>query len=158
MIKQITEDSKENAVITENPEKKQSKVRKYALPSEELIIETGIGVLSTSGTIDSQEKMRKLVLRKIRFQNDKYKLSGKRLRKALIKSGNVKIQIITREVPGKRPYFTCPVCDTKLVKIRNQTLNGTEVILGYRCPLCGYWTHRKRRMPFRYIFSIGRNL
>ncbi|MEM3444737.1 MAG: hypothetical protein QXJ27_05865 [Thermoplasmata archaeon] len=143
-----------SCTATEEGEKQSKKERKYFLPSNETILAAAKSLSIAGRTVDSQEKLRKLILGKLLKENNLYRLSGERLRKVLIKGGVVKVQIVAREAVGKRPYFLCPVCDGKLTKIVNQTLNGTEVIIGYRCPVCGYWTHRKKRVPVRYIFTF----
>ncbi|MCX8173823.1 MAG: hypothetical protein N3F63_04355 [Thermoplasmata archaeon] len=137
-------------------EKKARREKKYALPSRDTIVEAAVNLYLSGRTVDSQEKLRKLILGKLQRDNNLYRLSGKRLRKVLIKAGIAKVQIVARESEGKRPYFLCPVCDARLTKIVNQTLNGTEVVIGYKCPTCGYWTHRKKRVPVRYIFTLSK--
>ncbi|MGB9636557.1 MAG: hypothetical protein ACPL1Y_04855 [Thermoplasmata archaeon] len=144
-------------VETEESQKKEKKKKQYFLPSEQEILGAATTLFALGGTVDSQEKMRRLILDMLTKENKLYKLSGKRVRKILLHGGVVKVHIVARESEGARPYYVCPVCDTKLSKIINRTLNGSEVIIGYRCPLCGYWAHRKKRVPMRYIFTFVRN-
>lgn len=146
-----TDSTEEDAKETE---KKSRREKKYSLPSRETILEATLSLYISGRIVDSQEKLRKLILSKLQKDNQLYRLSGKRLRKVLIKAGIAKVQIVAREAEGKRPYFLCPVCDSRLTKIVNQTLNGTEVIIGYKCLTCGYWTHRKKRVPVRYVFTL----
>ncbi|MEM4308416.1 MAG: hypothetical protein QXU48_05080 [Thermoplasmata archaeon] len=145
-------DSKEDD--TKESGKKLRREKKYSLPSSDTILDATMNLYISGRVVDSQEKLRKLILGKLQKDDPLYKLSGKRLRKILIKAGIAKVQIVARESEGKRPYFLCPVCDSRLAKIVNQTLNGTEVVIGYKCPTCGYWTHRKKRVPVRYIFTL----
>ena len=37
-------------------------------------------------------------------------------------------------------------------ELQNQTLDGEEVKLGFRCSKCPYWTGPERRVPVRYTF------
>jgi DNA-directed RNA polymerase subunit RPC12/RpoP len=47
----------------------------------------------------------------------------------------------------------CPVCNTRITPVKNETIFGGSVTLGYECSFCGYWTGMKRRVPQRYVFS-----
>ncbi len=47
----------------------------------------------------------------------------------------------------------CPVCGARLRKVRNMTVFGGTVTLGYRCDRCRYWTGLRKRVPTRYIFT-----
>jgi hypothetical protein len=64
----------------------------------------------------------------------------------------VRVDVRYAERPTRRPLQCCPVCRSTLRPIRNRTLEGDRVTLGYRCTHCAYWTHLRRRVPVRYRF------
>jgi ssDNA-binding Zn-finger/Zn-ribbon topoisomerase 1 len=46
----------------------------------------------------------------------------------------------------------CPVCRGKLRRLRNRTLRGGTVLVGLRCPECGYNSGRELEVPTKYVF------
>jgi DNA-directed RNA polymerase subunit RPC12/RpoP len=74
------------------------------------------------------------------------------MRALLLEVPGLRLRVRYAERPTRRPLARCPVCGGSLRPIRNQTLLGDEVTLGYRCGRCSYWTHLKRRVPVRYQF------
>ena len=48
----------------------------------------------------------------------------------------------------------CPVCGGELKVIKNKTLYGWNISLGYICTQCPYWTGQKKRVPVRYVFIL----
>jgi uncharacterized protein with PIN domain len=70
-----------------------------------------------------------------------------------LESGLVELEVRCKEVPGLRSLFRCPVCGHRLKRVKNMTVFGGSVTVGYRCPNCPYWTGMRRRVPTRYIFT-----
>lgn len=129
---------------------------RYRRPADDLIREAARSVLRGSGrSFGSQEGLRKAVLPVLRRDDRLYSVGGRRLRRLLLRTRGVKVVVRYREVPTARPLESCPVCEGKLLPIRNATLQGGRVTLGYRCSRCEYWTHLKRRVPVRYAFVVG---
>jgi DNA-directed RNA polymerase subunit RPC12/RpoP len=100
----------------------------------------------------SQAAMRRALLPLLQSRDARFALGGRRMRALLVEAPGLRLRIRYGERSSRRPMSACPVCDHPLRPIRNQTLLGDEVTLGYRCERCGYWTHLKRRVPVRYIF------
>jgi DNA-directed RNA polymerase subunit RPC12/RpoP len=100
----------------------------------------------------SQAAMRRALLPVLRTRDPKFALGGRRMRALLVEAPGLRLRIRYGQRSSRRPMSACPVCDHPLRAIRNRTLLGDEVTLGYRCTRCGYWTHLKRRVPVRYIF------
>jgi len=78
------------------------------------------------------------------------RIAGPRLRSLLVETPGVRLLVRYTELADPRPPGACPVCAGPLRPIRNRTLTGEVVALGLRCPRCGYWMHRRRRVPVRY--------
>jgi C4-type Zn-finger protein len=75
------------------------------------------------------------------------------MRQVLLDEPGVRIEVRYTEKTTRRALNNrCPVCRSALRAIRNRTLEGDRVVLGYRCGRCGYWTHLRRRVPVRYRF------
>lgn len=124
----------------------------YRIPSDERVRASLARVFSTRQVVDSQRRLKQLVEKDLRG-DEKYRVGGRRLRLAALESGLVDLEIRCRETPEMRSLVKCPVCVERLKKVRNMTVFGGTVTLGYRCPRCKYWTGLRRRVPTRYIFT-----
>ena len=70
----------------------------YRKPSKKVIIESVLEVLRERGSVDTQTKMHKLTIKKLKKQDETYRLSAERMRITAIQSKKVKIGIRTRSV------------------------------------------------------------
>ena len=70
----------------------------YRKPTKKIIGETVVGVLKERGSIDTQTKMHRKVLEKLKEKDSTYKLSAERMRVVAILSKKVKVNIRTRSV------------------------------------------------------------
>ena len=100
----------------------------------------------------SQAAFQRALLPVLRRDDPLFRLGPRRMRALLTQSAVVTLRVRYTERTDRRPLAHCPVCGSELRPIRNRTLLGDEVTLGYRCVLCPYWTHLKRRVPVRYVF------
>ncbi len=112
-------------------------------------------VRRSRGAFSSQGELLRAVRRRLRAEDPLAAVGGARLRRLLITTPGVRVEVefAERNVPG--PLVACPVCGGAVVPIRNQTKDAAAVTLGVRCPTVGYWTHRKRRVPVRYTFRAA---
>ena len=62
------------------------------------------------------------------------------------------LEIHAREANEKRGLTKCPVCGERVKRLKNMTVFGGTVTLGFKCPKCGYWSGLRRRVPTRYVF------
>ena len=70
----------------------------YRKPTKKTIIEAVVGVLKERGSVDTQTKMHRKVLEKLKGKDSTYKLSPERMRVVAILSRKVKVNIRTRSV------------------------------------------------------------
>jgi len=61
------------------------------------------------------------------------------------------VEIGTKEV-GRRPTRACPACGSRLRRVRNRTLYGGTVPVGFRCTSCSYATGNTASVPTKYVF------
>ncbi|MFZ3356446.1 MAG: hypothetical protein WA549_06780 [Thermoplasmata archaeon] len=101
---------------------------------------------------DSLVEFRDALLPILRRMDPKMTLGGRRLRALVVAIPGVRMEVRYTEREPTSPLERCPVCGAPVRPLRNQTLTGEPVELGYRCTRCAYWTHRKRRVPVRYSF------
>ena len=125
----------------------------YRLPSNEEIEHAIAAVLKREKKLPSESRFLSLVRRELKRKDKEYTVSHERLRRIALRSGLCKVTIHTREVPTRRAMTRCPVCNTQVEAVKNETIFGGSVTLGYECPFCGYWTGMKRRVPQRYVFA-----
>jgi hypothetical protein len=124
----------------------------YRIPSDDRVVDSLRRILSTRQMVESQRKLKQLVEKDLRG-DDKFRVGEPRLRVLAIESGLVDLEIRCRDTPEMRSLMKCPVCGNRLRKVRNMTVFGGTVTLGYRCERCKYWTGLRRRVPTRYIFT-----
>lgn len=101
----------------------------------------------------SQADFRRALLTELRRDDPLLAIGARRLRRVLLDARAVRFEIAYTERADPRPLSECPVCGEAVRPIRNRTLFGESVTLGYRCPRCAYWTHLKRRVPTRYFVA-----
>ena len=124
----------------------------YRIPSDARVRESLARILSTRQMVDSQRKLKQLVDKDLKG-DEKYRVGEPRLRLLAIESGLVNLEIRCRDTQEMRSLVRCPVCGERLKKVRNMTVFGGTVTLGYRCGRCKYWTGLRRRVPTRYVFT-----
>ncbi len=125
----------------------------YRIPSDTELVEAIKDALRRHGIVNSQRKMTQLVLRELRRHDSDYAVSEERVRKLAISNNLAKIDIRCRDSMVKTLAGNCPVCGGKTKRIRNLTVYGGTVTVGYKCATCGYWTGLKHRVPTLYVFS-----
>jgi hypothetical protein len=122
--------------------------------SDDEVLHAIYRVLHREGMIHSQTALQQFVLAELKNINSRYTIDAKRLRILALNSGYVGVNVHCFEEPkfGKKRLPACPVCTGKLKKLKNKTLYGGIVTLGYLCKRCSYWTGLKHRRPIRYEF------
>ncbi|MCD6108487.1 MAG: hypothetical protein J7J89_03295 [Thermoplasmata archaeon] len=127
----------------------------YKIASDEQIKKVLRRVLSKHPHVHSQGKLKMLVINELnKRRKKKFTVSEKRLRGIAARSGFVKIEIHSREGDPQKVLFKCPVCDGPLKRVKNLTIWGGRVTIEFKCPLCGYWTSKKKRVPTLYVFHF----
>ncbi len=124
----------------------------YRIPGDQVVREALARVLTARHQVTSQRQLKRLVERDLKG-DEKYRVGARRLRLAAIDSGLAALEIHTRETVERKAQVKCPVCGARLRKVRNMTVFGGTVTLGYRCDRCRYWTGLRKRVPTRYIFT-----
>jgi DNA-directed RNA polymerase subunit RPC12/RpoP len=132
----------------------------YKISSDEQVLDALSEVFKKRRLVGSQGALKRLVDKELRILSREekrgkvsYKVSQPRLRLLAIKSGKVEVEIHSRESMKKTSMSKCPVCSSRVKRVKNLTVWGGTVTLGYQCKTCGYWTGIKRRIPTRYVFS-----
>jgi tRNA(Ile2) C34 agmatinyltransferase TiaS len=107
------------------------------------------------GPFASQVELLRAIRRRVRADDPLAVVGGRRLRYLLLATPGVRVDVEFTERNVAGALTKCPVCGGDVVPIRNRTLDAAAVTLGFRCPTCGYWTHRRRRVPVRYTFRAA---
>jgi len=126
----------------------------YKLPTDEEVTEAIKRTLARHALVNSQRKLTEFVRKELSSMDPDYAVAEERVRRLAIESGIARIGIIARDSEDKTVSNTCPVCDQRMKRVRNLTVYGGSVNIGYRCSRCGYWTGIKARRPVRYVFSL----
>lgn len=109
-------------------------------------------VMNTKGRIESQRELHSLVLKELRRNSPKTRVSATRVRRIAVSSGAVKIEIEYRETDRSDLPNVCPVCGNGMSPIYNGTLEGKIVEIKRNCSVCPYSVGKKVLMPGRYAF------
>jgi len=129
----------------------------YKIPSDELVLNALRRVIVKARIVQSQRVLHELVSAELQQKNKKYSVTQKRLRLLALNQPFVKVEIHSREGNPKKTLHRCPVCHHQLKRVRNLTIWGGMVTIELRCPHCGYWTGKKKRIPTRYVFHYAEN-
>lgn len=124
----------------------------YRVPTTEVLAVAMADVLREQGTVESQARFTELVREKLRDIDPEYTVTEERLRLAAVRSEMVTLEVLSRDSGKRSRSRTCPVCGSRLRRVRNKTLSGGTTTLGYRCGVCPYSTGSTRRIPTRYVF------
>lgn len=131
----------------------------YKIPSDGQVIEALREVFGKRRVVTSQRALKTLVDKELRAMLDEggkktdYRVGETRLRALVLKSSVADLDIHCRETVRKTSLGKCPVCRSKLKRVKNLTVYGGTVTLGYHCKTCGYWTGLKQRVPTKYVFT-----
>jgi hypothetical protein len=139
---------------------RRSRKPRFRRPPPEAVATAALDLLRRRrGVPPNQAELARAIGPKLRDDLPEAALGGRRLRRILLKTPGVRVDVTYAERGRGVPPRVCPVCGGSLDPIRNTTLDGPGVELGARCRACGYWTHLKRRVPVRYsfrAFSVAR--
>jgi len=126
----------------------------YELPTDEEVRNAIYFALRKNKSFPSLVKLREAVIKELKRMNNNYTISLRRTRIIAARSGCVKIN--AKMKASNKKLKACPICGGKLEPIKNYSLLGEEVIIGYRCRLCSYRASIKNELPTRYTFQLAR--
>ncbi|WP_400259914.1 hypothetical protein [Candidatus Methanomassiliicoccus intestinalis] len=127
----------------------------YQIPSEGRLAIAIADVLRQHDVITSQSKLVDLTRERLKEMNPEYTVTAERVRRVAIQSGVAAVEIKTRELASQKPSAECPVCGSKMRKIKNKTLYGKAITLRYKCTKCKYSTGMSKSIPVRYSFKYA---
>ncbi len=125
----------------------------YTLPDEDMLKSIVRRVLRRKGVVESQSELVREVRKHLNHVDPSYRVSPRRVRLTAIEDPHIKLEIRYRLTDIHTENFEkCPVCGSKMTKVKNSTLDGKSVVIGFKCIRCPYWTGKRIRKPVRYIF------
>lgn len=121
-------------------------------PDEEVVAAIA-AVFQKHEKVETQRRLREAVQKELQRLRPGAKVGGPRVRLLAARSGIVRVETSRAKVgDGIKGVHDCPVCQHKLRKVRNRTLAGGQVLIGLRCPRCGYKSGQRIAVPTRYVF------
>ena len=127
---------------------------KKSLATETQVVKALKNIFKKQKVVPSQHKLKMLVDSYLKTKKTVRLVSEQRLRNIAVRSGFIKLEIHSRDGDPERVLTKCPVCGSVLKRVKNLTIWGGEVTIEFRCPVCGYWTGKKNRIPTRYVFHL----
>ncbi|MDD5503577.1 MAG: hypothetical protein PHH26_09005 [Candidatus Thermoplasmatota archaeon] len=137
--------------VPEPKPEEEKKEKHWKLPKDEEILAAIIAVINRNRTIESQNRLRQLVVDELQKNDPEYTTTPEKVRLLALRSGHVRVEVKTKEDDVGKPT-KCPVCRTTMDRLKNKTLTGGTVTVEWRCPMCKYWTGKKLRIPRHYTF------
>jgi len=125
----------------------------YRIPADGVVEEAVSRVLGERKEVHSQALFSELVLRELRAADERYVISGERLRR--IVAGMKGTKILVEKMRSRREAKSCYVCGGELLPVKTRNLLGGKSVLGKRCERCGFSIERENSVPRRYIFQRG---
>ena len=136
----------------------------HRIPKKKEVMSAIVDALRYIGCASSLDELRSYVIQELRKINPEYTISTRRLRRIIATMDEVEMTISLSESKAYTEYLGgdnalknlthCPVCGSKLKPVRNQTIYGWTVVIEKKCPVCGYWTGRVIRKPYKYEFCL----
>ncbi|MCA1813795.1 MAG: hypothetical protein LC624_07575 [Halobacteriales archaeon] len=119
---------------------------------DEEVVAAVASVFAKRDKVETQHRLRRFVEEELQRRKPGAKVSGSRARVLALRSGLVRLELRTKTMPGQEEAEQCPACKGKLRRLRNRTLKGGTVLVGLRCPECGYKSGRDLEVPTKYVF------
>jgi len=123
------------------------------IPTAEVLAVAISAALRDNNTVGSQRRLAELVREELHRLDPEYGVTKERVRRIAITSGLVKVNVETRDTGKRKRTTICPVCGSKMGRVRNRTITGGTVTLGRKCTVCPFRMGTTRRVPTRYIFT-----
>ena len=125
----------------------------YRVPTAEVLSAAVAAAIKDMDTVGSQRRFTDLVRAELRRIDPRYGVTEDRLRRTAINARLVRVAVDTRDTGKRKKVVTCPVCGSRLKRVRNRTISGGTVTIGKKCPLCPFRMGTTRRVPVRYTFA-----
>ncbi len=126
----------------------------YRIPTEDTLIEVISEVMEEHQMFTSQRRFSAAVSETLRRRDPEARVSPERVRRIAILNGLVRLEIHAADTEERSRYRRCPVCSSKMRRLKNMTIYDGTVTNGYRCTVCPYWTGMRKRVPNRYVFHV----
>lgn len=127
----------------------------YRIPSDSVLSVAIAEALRRHDVVSSQSKLAKITRERLYEMDPNYKVTVERVRRVAIQTGIATVEIKTREDSSKESSSECPACGSRMRKVKNKTLYGKAVTLGYKCGKCKYSTGKLKSVPVRYSFKYA---
>lgn len=125
----------------------------HRVPTAEVLSAAVAAAIKDMNIVGSQRRLTCLVREELRRIDPRYGVTEERVRRMAINARLVKVMVESRDTGKRKRVTTCPVCGSRLKRVRNRTITGGTVTIGKKCPLCPFRMGTTRRVPVRYTFA-----
>lgn len=109
-------------------------------------------IVSTRFKVESQEELARLVLKRLWKEDKRYSLSPIRTKRIALTIPELEVKAKTKKTLRLPKIDRCPVCESDIEPVRIKNLLNREIVIGYRCTVCGYESDLEAFMPMKYSF------
>lgn len=124
----------------------------YKIPGKDEVGTAVLEVLEDYREVKSQAMLHSLVLKKLKKENQFFKISPERVRKIAAEQEEVKIFVEKCKSP--REAKKCFICGEEMIWVKGRSLLGGATRTGKKCPRCGFRIDRPTVKPKRYVFYL----
>lgn len=122
------------------------------ISDEETIADAVRSVMLHKQRIESQSELAERVLEELRILDPEVRVSAKRIRRIAVTSGAARVVIEYRDSSKKDLPEICPVCNSGMSQVLNNTLDGGITEIKRNCTVCSFSVGKKILTPGRYVF------
>ncbi|MDP6459846.1 MAG: hypothetical protein QF829_03535 [Candidatus Hydrothermarchaeota archaeon] len=122
----------------------------YRIPKDDDVGASIRSTLEEYKEIGSQKLLHSLVLKRLRRENQFYKLSPERVKRIAASMPEVKVFVEKRK--SVKEARKCYICGHPLKRIKVKDLFGDPTYAGKKCLKCGFKIDRAMLVPKRYLF------
>jgi len=122
------------------------------IPSKAKLQDVVKQVLSQHLKVNSQEKLSRLVLKRLKRENKDYVVSPVRVKRIALDIPQIEVKAKTKKTVKLQKINNCPICHSRIEPLEVKNLADKKVLIGYQCTGCAYQSDLEAFMPMKYSF------
>jgi len=122
------------------------------IPSKAKLQDVVKQVLSQHLKVNSQEKLSRLVLKRLKRENKDYVVSPVRVKRTALDIPQIEVKAKTKKTVKLQKINNCPICHSRIEPLEVKNLADKKVLIGYQCTGCAYQSDLEAFMPMKYSF------
>lgn len=122
------------------------------IPPEMRVAEEIKKALSSRLSVESQEELCRLVLKRLKKIDKNFTISPIRVKRVALLIPEIEVKAKTKKAVRLQKIDKCPICDSPIEPLEVRNLLNNKITVGYTCTKCAYQSDLEAFMPMKYIF------